>query len=118
MQSVPFVLPKHTQSMYFFAKGKRSNSINVNISNRNLPLISKPELDYYSVGDTVSLLGQHFSDDTLVFINDIEVKPTIINNEKLTFVVPGGVSSQAKLTARTTYGTSNTVVIKLVMKYF
>ncbi|MEL0632727.1 IPT/TIG domain-containing protein [Pseudoalteromonas carrageenovora] len=113
MQSVPFVLPEHTQSMYFFAKGKRSNSINVNISNRNLPLISKPELDYYSVGDTVSLLGQHFSDDTLVFINDIEVKPTIINNEKLTFVVPGGVSSQAKLTARTTYGTSNTVVIKI-----
>lgn len=113
MQSVPFVLPEHTQSVYFFAKGKRSNSINVNISNRNLPLISKPELNYYSVGDTVSLLGQHFSDDTLVFINDIEVKPTIINNEKLTFVVPGGVSSQAKLTARTTYGTSNTVVIKI-----
>lgn len=113
LQSVPFVLPEHIQSMYFFAKGKRSNSINVIKSNRNLPLILKPELDYYSVGDTVSLLGQHFSDDTLVFIDNIKTKPSIINAEKLTFVVPDGVRSQAKLTAKTTYGTSNTVTVKI-----
>jgi len=113
MQDVPFVLPEHTQSLYFFAKGKRSNSINVNKSNRNLPLILKPEFDYYSVGDTVSLTGQHFSDDTLVFINDIEVKPSITNEEKLTFVVPDGASSEAKLTAKTTYGTSNSVAINI-----
>ncbi|CAM2794957.1 MULTISPECIES: IPT/TIG domain-containing protein [Pseudoalteromonas] len=110
---VPFVLPEHTQSMYFFAKGKRSNSINVIKSNRNLPLILKPELDYYSVGDTLSLSGQHFSDDTLVFIDNIKTKPSIINTEKLTFVVPDGVRSQAKLTAKTTYGTSNTVTVKI-----
>lgn len=113
VQDVPFVLPEHTQSMYFFAKGKRSDSINVIKSNRNLPLILKPELDYYSVGDTVSLSGQHFSNDTLVFIDNIKTKPSIINNEKLTFVVPDGVRSQAKLTAKTTYGTSNTVTVKI-----
>jgi len=113
MQDVPFVLPENTQSMYFFAKGKRSNSINVNKSNRNLPLVLKPKFDYYSVGDTVSLSGQHFSDDTLVFIDNIKTKPSIVNAEKLTFVVPDGVSSQAKLTAKTTYGISNTVTVKI-----
>eukprot|EP00493_Phyllostaurus_siculus_P023118 UN23453 len=61
-------------NLCIFAKGKRSNSINVIKSNRNLPLILKPELDYYSVGDTLSLSGQHFSDDTLVFIDNIKTK--------------------------------------------
>jgi len=65
------------------------------------------------VGDTVSLSGQHFSDDTLVFIDNIKTKPSIINTEKLTFTVPNGVRSQAKLTAKTTYGTSNTVTVKI-----
>ncbi|MBE3674045.1 TIG domain-containing protein [Pseudoalteromonas distincta] len=113
IQDVTFVLPEYTQSLFYFAKGKRSNSINVNKSNRNLPLVLKPKFDYYSVGDTVGLSGQHFSDDMLVFINDIEVKPSIKNEEKLTFVVPDGASSEARLTAKTTYGTSNTVAINI-----
>ena len=112
-QEITFALPDKTESIYFFANGKRSNSVSVDISNPNLPLVLNPDVDYYSVGNTVNLTGQNFFEDTLVFIDEIEVKPLIINEERLSFVVPNSVSSEAKITLRTTYGTSNTVTIKI-----
>ncbi len=112
-ENITFLMPRNAKSIYFVADGFRSNRVAVNYSNERIAIINALNEQYFTEGTTIELTGKNFFEDTKVLIDDLIVEPSINSTSSLTFILPSGLSPEVKISLKTTYGKSNSRVIKV-----
>ncbi|MDT3307414.1 thrombospondin type 3 repeat-containing protein [Shewanella vaxholmensis] len=112
-ENITFLMPRNAKSIYFVADGFRSNRVAVNYSNERIAIINALNEQYFTEGTTIELTGKNFFEDTKVLIDDLIVEPSINSTSSLTFILPSGLSPEVKISLKTTYGNSNSRVIKV-----
>ena len=112
-ENITFLMPRNAKSIYFVADGFRSNRVAVNYSNERIAIINALNEQYFTEGTTIELTGKNFFEDTKVLIDDLIVEPSINSTSSLTFILPSGLSPEVKISLKTTYGKSNSRVIKI-----
>jgi len=109
--SIDFIMPKNAVSFYFESNHLKSNTVAIEYSHKNIPIIGAVDKAYYAPGEIMEIQGLNFFEDTLVSLGDFELTPEIITETKLAFRIPETVSKKEKLELRTTFGTSNDSMI-------
>ncbi|MCS6241160.1 MSCRAMM family adhesin SdrC [Shewanella baltica] len=112
-ENITFLMPRNAKSIYFVANGFRSNRVAVNYSNEQIAIINALNEQYFTEGTRIELTGNNFFEDTKVLIDDLIVEPSINSTSSLTFILPSGLSPEVKISLKTTYGKSNSRVIKV-----
>ncbi|WP_413473276.1 hypothetical protein [Shewanella baltica] len=112
-ENITFLMPRNAKSIYFVANGFRSNRVAVNYSNERIAIINALNEQYFTEGTRIELTGNNFFEDTKVLIDDLIVEPSINSTSSLTFILPSGLSPEVKISLKTTYGKSNSRVIKV-----
>ena len=109
---VDFVMPRNATSISYSAANIRTAPIALSFNQQFSPIIVSQGVIESSANQEVTLSGINFSDDTLVYLNEVELTPLATSPTSLSFTVPTNAES-GKLYLKNSYGKSNTFKIAI-----
>ncbi|MBE3674039.1 IPT/TIG domain-containing protein [Pseudoalteromonas distincta] len=112
---VDFVMPRNATSISYSAANIRTAPIALSFNQQFSPIIVSQGVIESSANQEVTLSGINFSDDTLVYLNEVELTPLATSPTSLSFTVPANADS-GKLYLKNSYGKSNASKIALFSK--
>ncbi|MCW1717380.1 hypothetical protein OIZ54_01320 [Pseudoalteromonas sp. A3] len=103
---IDFVMPRNATSISYSAANIRTAPMELSFNQQFSPLIVNQGVIESSANQEVTLSGINFSDDTLVYLNEVELTPLATSPTSLSFTVPTNAES-GKLYLKNSYGKSN-----------
>lgn len=112
---IDFVMPRNATSISYSAANIRTSPTAISFNTKYSPIIANQDVIESSAGAKVTLTGKHFSNDTVVYLNKVELTPSSIAPTSLSFTVPANAES-GKVYLKNSYGKSNSSKIALFSK--
>ncbi|ATC86485.1 MULTISPECIES: IPT/TIG domain-containing protein [Pseudoalteromonas] len=103
---VDFVMPRNATSISYSSANISTAPTALTFNKKFSPIIANQGVIESSANTEVILSGKNFSDDTLVYLNEVELTPLATSPTSLSFTVPTNAES-GKLYLKNSYGKSN-----------
>ena len=112
---VDFVMPRNATSISYSSGNISTAPTALTFNKKFSPIIANQGVIESTANAQVVLSGKNFSDDTLVYLSEVELTPSSITPTSLSFIVPTNTES-GKLYLKNSYGKSNASKMALFSK--
>jgi hypothetical protein len=101
-------VPFGEYKVFIYNKGKKSNEIELIPFNKNSPLIFGSTSVILTKGETYTLNGIGFDNQTKVQFGDTTIAPVVVSNTEISFIVPSSTKVR-NFAVKNSHGASNSI---------